>query len=262
MPLHMKKSLLFILLCVLFLSYSERGYAQLGISHEIGVLVGPTSFFTDYGERWDIQNNISNSGFGLGLVHYMNFAYRAECSCYTRDRYFNDHFKIRTEIDYFKSKLEHYGPVAAKRSIGGKLLRAMHGESQTIEIGASLEYYPLSIRDYTAFSYLFSPFVSLGVHFVNYQPGAYSDLGSLDDPNNVFPTFVGGIDLSNGSTWAVAASAGARYKLTRSSDLAIESRWHYYNSDWLDGLNIDAPQNKAKDWILWVNVGYIYYLNF
>ncbi len=258
----MVKSVSIFLFFSLFIFAKERAYAQLGISHEIGVLVGPASFFTDYGERWDIQNNVSNSGYGVGLVHYMNFAYRAECSCYTRDRYFNDHFKIRTEIDYFKSKLEHFGPVASKNNLGGKLLSAMHGESQVIEIGASLEYYPLSIRDYTAFSYLFSPFASLGFHFVNYQPSAYSDFGSLEDPINVFPTFVDGMDFSNGSTWAVTASAGFRYKLTKSSDLAAEARWNYYNTDWLDGLNIDAPQNKAKDWILWLNVGYIYYLDF
>ncbi|MCF4100731.1 glutamate dehydrogenase [Gillisia sp. M10.2A] len=251
--------LFFFLLCFFT---KKSGFAQLGISHEIGVLVGPTSFFTDYGERYNLQNNISNSGIGVGLIHYMNFAFRAECNCYTTDKYFNDHFKIRTEIDYFQSALEHFGPVASKNTLGGKLLRGMHGKSQVFEIGSSLEYYPLSIRDYTAYSYLFSPFISLGFHFVNYQPSAYSDFGPLSDPNNVFPTFVGGIDLDSGSTWGIVGSMGARYRLTPSSDLAIEGRYTYYNTDWLDGLNIDAPQNKANDLIFWLNVGYIYYLDF
>jgi hypothetical protein len=254
------RSILLILLLLLFTK--ESTYAQLGISHEIGVLFGPASFFTDYGERWEVKNNLENMGFGVGLVHYMNFAYKAECNCYARDTYFNDHFKIRTEIDYLKSSLEHYGPVANKPGKRGGLLRSMHGETHTVEIGTHLEYYPRSIRDYTAFTYLFSPYISLGVHFVNYQPSAYSDLGSLDDPNNVFPTFQGGIDLENGSTWVLAGSLGSRYRLGHSSDLVMEGRWHYYDNDWIDGLNIDAPQNKYNDYIFWVNIGYIYYLNF
>lgn len=252
-----------VLICVfLFVVNAQRSFAQLGISHEIGVLVGPTAFFTDYGERWNIENNISNLGFGIGLVHYMNFAYKAECNCYATDLYFNDHFKIRTEMDYFFSRLEHHGPVASKDNEGGRQLRAMHGRTQTFEIGAALEYYPLSIRDFTYFGYKLSPFISLGVHYVYYKPDAYSDLGSLDDPKNVFRTFVGGMDFSGGSTWAIAGSIGTRYRLTRSSDLAVEARWHYYDTDWLDGLNIDAPQNKYNDFVFWFNVGYIYYLNF
>ena len=240
----------------------QQGYAQLGISNEIGVLVGPSSFYTDYGERYNIHNNVNNSGIGIGLVHYINFAYKAECSCYTTGKYFNDHFRIRTEIDYFRANLEQIGPVAMKKTIGGKLLRAMHGRARTFEAGSALEYYPLSIRDFRAHAYLFSPFISAGVHYVYYHPEAYSDFGPLSDPTNVFPTFVGGIDLSSGSAWDIAVSMGARYKLGPSSDLAFEMRWHYYSTDWIDGLNIDAPQNKANDWVVWLNVGYIYYLDF
>lgn len=253
---------LIYLLLFLFLFVKESGFAQLGISHEIGVLVGPTSFLTDYGERYNLKNNISNSGFGIGLVHYMNFAYKAECNCYTVDRYFNDHFKIRTELDYFKTNLEHFGPVADKNTLGGKLLRGMHGKTQTFEIGTHLEYYPLSIRDYSSFSYLFMPFVSLGVHFVNYNPEAYSDFGPLSDPNNIFPTFVGGIDLDSGSTWAIVGIGGARYKISPVADILIEGRFQYYDVDWIDGLNIDAPQNKFNDVVFWVNFGFVYYLNY
>lgn len=102
-----------LFLCVITM---HRGYAQLGISHEVGVLVGPASFFTDYGERWNIQNNLSNAGIGIGLVHYMNFAFKANCDCYAAGKLFSEHFKIRTEIDYFTSKLEHFGPVASENT--------------------------------------------------------------------------------------------------------------------------------------------------
>lgn len=258
----MINSRLIIFFMLLFAFSAQRSFAQLGISHEIGVLVGPTSFFTDYGERWNLRNNIANAGLGFGLVHYMNFAYKAECNCYATDNFFNDHFKIRTELDFFTSKLEHYGPVADKNTLGGELLRAMHGRSQTMEIGTALEYYPLSIRNFNAFSYQFSPFVSLGVHYVYFQPEAYSDFGDLENPKNVFPTFVGGMDFEGGNTWAIAGSMGTRYRLNVYSDFVLEGRWHYYDTDWLDGLNITAPQNKFNDFVFWVNIGYIYYLSY
>lgn len=253
--------LIWFMLLLFFCPKESR--AQLGISHEIGVLVGPASFFTDYGERWDIKSNINNAGLGIGLVHYMNFAYRADCNCYATDSFFSDHFKIRTELDYFRTNLEHHGPVAEKKGTsGGKLLRGMHGQTQTFELGTHLEYYPLSIRDFRYFAYQFSPFISLGVHYVNFQPSAYSDFGPIDDPENIFPTFRDGIDLEGGSTWSIAAIIGTRYRLNMSSDLAVEARWQYYDSDWIDGLNIEAPQNKFNDWLFWFNVGYIYYLDY
>jgi hypothetical protein len=49
----------------------------------------------------------------------------------------------------------------------------------------------------------------------------------------------------------------------------LDGRWHYYFSDWVDGLNptfenngtTPVPENKANEWIYWLNVGYIYYIN-
>ncbi len=46
---------------------------------------------------------------GIGIIHYLNFSYKAECNCYTPETYFNDHFKLRTELSYNKTELEHFG---------------------------------------------------------------------------------------------------------------------------------------------------------
>ena len=70
-----------------------KGYSQLGFSHELGVIVGPVEFRSDFGQRNNEITNLGNSGFGIGIVHYINFAYNAECNCYSTDTYFNDHFK-------------------------------------------------------------------------------------------------------------------------------------------------------------------------
>lgn len=249
------------LLLLIFAFGTATTLAQ-GFSQEIGVITGPVAFYSDYGIRNNLETNTGNIGFGVGLVHYINFAYRADCNCYTQDTYFNDHFKLRNEIDYHVTNLDHHGKWAEKDSYGGLQLRSMHGKTKVLEIGTHLEYFPLSIRDFSAFAYKIAPYISLGAHYVRYDPTAYSDLGSLDDPSVLFHEFDGGVLMEGGNTWAVAGSVGIRYKLTILSDLVVESRWHYYATDFVDGLNHEEPQNKFNDWIFWFNVGYIYYLDF
>lgn len=252
-----------ILVFFFFVSlWPAQNYAQLNISHEVGVLAGPAGFFTDYGERWNVRNNLENEGFGVGIVHYMNFAYKAECSCTRSDWWFSKHFRIRNEIDYMSSNLDHYGPVASKNSEGGRQLRAMHGSTQLLQFGTSLEYHFFGIKEFRDFTVLFGPYLSLGVHYVNYHPKAYSELGPLDSPKVLFPTFEGGLDLESGNTFSILGSAGVRYRLGRFNDLQVEMRWQYYDSDYIEGLNVLGPQNKFNDFVVWLNLGYIYYLDF
>ncbi|HLV70898.1 MAG TPA: hypothetical protein VKY34_09330, partial [Xanthomarina sp.] len=66
---------------------------------------------------------------------------------------------------------------------------------------------------------------------------------------------------SKGSTWSVVTSVGVRYKLAPLSDLMLDLRWQYYGSDWIDGLNHQLSSNKYNDWLIWLNFGYIYYLD-
>ena len=88
-----------LLLVLVFLVFPKQDiYSQLGFSHEVGVILGPSALYSDFGQRNSTENNIANTGIGIGLIHYINFAYRADCNCYTRDKYWNDHFKIRTEL--------------------------------------------------------------------------------------------------------------------------------------------------------------------
>ena len=143
----------------------------------------------------------------------------------------------------------------------------------------------MSIRDYAAGAYRFAPYVSLGVHFVSFNPSATTLLrpdgdifGQVDNPFTADPTDTGpaliegfnvgegvnntGIDNRPGDTFAVTWSVGTRYKLGVLSDLLFDLRWHYYGSNFVDGLNpTPRPANRANDWIFWLNVGYIYYLD-
>jgi hypothetical protein len=61
----------------------------------------------------------------------------------------------------------------------------------------------------------------------------------------------------------VVSSVGTRYKLAPLSDLMVDLRFQYFFSNWVDGLNPNPTiykENKANDWLVWFNFGYIYYL--
>ncbi|KAA5827291.1 glutamate dehydrogenase [Algibacter amylolyticus] len=265
--------------CLLFLLQTAN--AQLGFSHELGVIAGPLQFRSDYGVREDSKTNIGNSGFGIGVVHYLNFSYRADCNCYTTDTYFNDHFKVRNEISYNKTNLEHLGKwvgnrttadgsVVPRNTIEANQLRGHKGVAKNLDIGTQLEFFPLSIRDFQGFAYKFAPFVSLGVHYTAFTPEVsttYANpnsaaIGDVTDPTNFYTGWEpGSVDASPGSTWSVVSSVGVRYKLTKLSDLMLDLRWQYYFGDNIDGLDHQLESNKYNDWLVWLNVGYIFYLD-
>lgn len=272
-----------LLACFLFFFSKQEAIGQLGFSHEIGVVAGPLAFYSDYGQRNDIETNTGNVGFGVGLIHYINFAYRADCNCYTKGTYFNDHFKIRNEIDFHVTNFQHFGEYIepninlqtgeATFSPTAEYLRSVRGSTRVFDIGSQLEYFPLSIRDFTAGGSAFAPFVSLGVHFVSFNPEASLIDGSSPDITSITSSqtlnkYINAYQQSGDTTWSVVMGAGVRYKLTPLSDLMLDTRWQHYFSDWVDGLNptfenngvVQVPENKANDWIYWVTIGYIHYL--
>ncbi len=250
---------------------SQTASSQLGFSHEIGVISGPVQFRSDYGLRENETTNFGNSGIGIGIVHYINFSYRADCNCYTTDTYFNDHFKLRNEISWNRTQLNHFGQfVAADRtSDNANRLRGHSGVAKNLDIGTQLEFFPLSIRSFQAFGYRIAPFASLGVHYTSFTPevtttydNGTNDVGNVLDSNNFYSHWApGSVDASSGGTWSMVTSAGLRYKIAPLADLMLDLRWQYYFDDRIDGLDHNLPDNKFNDWLLWLNVGYIYYLD-
>lgn len=263
----MQLSKLFALTFLFLAGFTNSVYSQFGFSHEIGVITGPVAFQSDYGERHDLSTNSGNTGFGIGLIHYLNFSYKAECSCYTPETYFNDHFKLRSELSYSKTSLQHFGKWVdpSRTSLTAQQLRAMRGSTAVTDVGMQLEFYPLSIRDFTATIGSWAPFISLGAHYSYYNADSYSKLGpGLGQLPTVTPIkYIDAFDTDGGTTWSVVSSIGTRYKLTPLSDLMLDLRFQYYFSNWVDGLSPDPrlnPENKANDWNVWLNFGYIYYL--
>ncbi|MBB1193736.1 glutamate dehydrogenase [Flavobacterium sp. SOK18b] len=260
-------------LLVLIFGFSNNSNAQFdGFSHEVGVVVGPIAFQSDYGERYDFSTNAGNTGIGIGLVHYLNFTYDSDFN-YTSRTFFNQHFKLRTELSYNKTNLKHFGEYVdpSKNSLGAQQLRAMTGSTAVANLGMQLEFYPWNIRDFTAETGSFAPFVSLGGQFSAYNAKAESSLGPLGNAATTFPKYLTpsegrpyGFSSEQGTVWSVVSSVGSRYKLTDSGDLMVDLRFQYFFSNWVDGLNPNPKiykENKANDWLVWFNVGYIHYLN-
>ena len=133
-----------------------------------------------------------------------------------------------------------------------------------------LEYFPWSIREFSETIGSWAPFVSLGAQYSFYSTKVQSSMGPLGTPLTTFPKYLTpsdnrsyGFSSESSSVFSVVTSVGTRYKLSPLSDLMVDLRLQYYFSDWVDGLNPNRDlykENKANDYLVWFNVGYIYYL--
>lgn len=254
-----------ILFSVISITFLSVTYGQSGYSHEIGIVSGAPSFSTDYGERFEFQSaGGGNIGFGIGLVHYMNFtnfAYMWD----DRTSWFRLHFKLRNELSYMKANLDHFGVYAERNSPGGDKLRAMHGTTTVINLGSALEYHMKDIVDYATRFYdiKWDPYLSLGLMANYYDPTLKSDLGDwTTTPSVLYAKWAvpGTVDVSSGITGSLNTSIGTRYNIGENSDLVFEARWQFFFSNWVDGLNARVVENKSNDWVYFFHVGYIYYL--
>ena len=261
-----------VVLSFCLLVFMQISYAQFGLYHEIGVIAGPVQFRSDYGQSQDSKTNLGNSGFGVGIIHYLNFTYADAHNSSFTNTYFNDHFKVRSELSYNTTKLEHFGEWVEPSKTGedAERLRTHTGKANNLDIGAQLEWSPLSISDFQGYGHRLSPFASLGLHYTfstasvttTYQNPDPSAIGNINDPSNFYSGWEpGSVDVSTPNSWSMVTSAGVSYKLTRVSDLMFDFRFQYYFNDWVDGLNHQLPSNQSNDWLVWINVGYIFYLD-
>lgn len=260
-----------ILMSIFFMGISSS-FSQLPFSNEIGVIIGPVALQSDFGERHNLETNVGNTGIGIGFIHFMNFEYTTSYSPYS---YFKDHFRIRSELSWNKTKLKHFGAWVAhhKTSENAKKLRAHTGESNNLDIGMQLEYFPFSMKEYSYTRNSLAPFVSLGAHLTYYNPKVFTtyDNGDPNNLNNYYdPWHLNSngsvrdtefINSSGGTAFSIVGSVGTRYKISALSDLMVDLRLQYYFNDNIDGLNHKLASNQSNDYLIWLNFGYIFYLN-
>lgn len=244
--------------------------AQSDLAQEVGIIFGPLTFQSDYGQRNNFDTNIGNIGFGVGIVHFINFSANNN-----RESFFTEHFKVRSELSFNQTKLEHFGEWVEieKRKNLVQHLRAMHGTSTLVNLGGQLEFSPfMKIHDFENTIGSFSPYISAGFQVSYYSTKVESRLGQLGLPLTTYPKYLTpsdgrqfGFSSENGVVLSATLGVGVHYKLTTMSDLMFEVRYQGYNSDWVDGLNPNKDlykENKSNDSQVWFNAGYIYYLEF
>ncbi|OIV43508.1 THC0290_0291 family protein [Flavobacterium johnsoniae] len=249
--------------------FSTIATAQ-GIAQEVGIIFGPVSFQSDYGERNNFDTTVGNTGFGVGIVHFINFSANNN-----RESFFTEHFKVRSELSFNTTKLEHFGQWVDREKEKGlvKHLQAMHGSSTLVNLGAQLEFSPfMKIHDFENTVGSFSPYISLGFQVSYYSTKVDSRLGQLGLPATTFPKYLTpsdgrqhGFSSENGVVLSGTLGIGGHLKIAPMSDLMVEVRYQGYASDWVDGLNPNKDlykENKRNDSQVWLNVGYIYYLEF
>jgi hypothetical protein len=254
---------------LLLVTQFHSSIAQSNIANEIGITIGPSTFQSDYGERYNFDTNAGNSGLTVGLLHYLNFSSKAD-----RDTYFSEHFKVRSELSYSTTKFNHFGKWVdeGNNSIGKQQLRAMRGATKFLNLGVQGEFHLTNIHDFENSIGTFDPYLSLGLAYTFYTTEATSTLGPLGTPSTTPSKYLTpsdgrphGFSTESKGTVSFIAGVGTRYKLTAMGDLLVDMRFQYFTSDWVDGLNPNKTiytENKANDWTVWFNIGYIHYLEF
>lgn len=251
-----------IFLLLLFIPFSNS-YAQLDLSHEIGISFGPVTMQTDYGERHHLPSSTATS-FGVAFAHYLSF-YGSNYNWRNGASFFSDHFKLRTEVSFYtNTNLEHKGRYAEQTGLFGDKIRAMTGSTKIFNIGTQLEYYFKNLEDYGLLfndSNKFAPYLSAGVQYNSFDPEVSSSLGNYITNPEVLPLpwQDNAIFVEKDNTFSLTFGLGTRYKLDN-FDLFIDARWQYFLSDKVDGL--DAPRelsgSKFNDTLIFFSFGAIY----
>jgi len=252
---------IFLLLLLIPLSNS---YAQLDLSHEVGVSFGPVAMQTDYGERNHLPSSMATS-FGVSVSHYLSF-YGSNYNWRNGASFFSDHFKLRTEISiYTNTNLEHKGVPSEIIGPFGDQIRAMKGSTKVFNVGTQLEYYFKNLEDYGLLfndDNKFAPYVSAGFHYNSFDPELTNDNGNLNIATLPEPWQENAVFLEKDTTFSLSFSAGTRYKMNN-FDVFIDARWQYFLSDKIDGL--DAPSDlsgsKFNDTLIYLSVGAIFDLS-
>lgn len=246
---------------LIFFMFSTVTYSQSNVSHEIGIIFGPASFQTDFGQSHDFPS-ANASTLAYGITHYLKF-FGSQYSWRSGGGFFSSHFKLKTEFLYLSNtSIKHEGPGQENNP----QLLAMQGQIKMYNIGTNLEFYFLELEDYASFygrENSLNPFISVGLQFSVYDPDITVNGVSLEGQPEPYTQLIdkwqeNAIFLEPGNTLGVSIGAGLRYSLS-SIDFVLDGRWQHFFSDNIDGLNApNDPANKWNDTMIFVNVGIVY----
>jgi hypothetical protein len=175
---------------------------------------------------------------------------------------------LKTEFNIItKANFQHHGIYTEGNTNLAIQLRAMKGTISMFSFGVQAEYY---FKDLSEFMFPFSdmkwnPYLNIGLKYSSYKNTLTSELGDWRADINILPSkyrVPGHLAVGNGGTFSFILGAGTRYKLSEKFDLAANFNWQYFFSDAVDGLQANVLENKNNEWLLHIQVGIIYHLNF
>ena len=248
---------------LLLFTFFQTLQAQIGNSFDIGINIGAISIQSDYGERGNIKSNLTgNVGYTTSLVLYKNFYGRTNF-WNSRTNWLEEHIKLKAEVSYFKTTLNHYGTYVEGTSASALLLKAMHGTSSVINFGIVVENHFLNLSNFSTYrnGHRFSPFFSFGGMFGISNATVTSDLGDpITNPALLISVYQQAIYTEQLTVGSAVFGLGTRIKISDRSDFVLDARWQGYFSDKVDGLKPKIDANKYFDWTSSMTAGLILYL--
>lgn len=235
-------------------------------THDIGFHAGTSTMQTDYGVRNNFLSSYGNSAVSISFTHTLHF--------FNKDPRWNADHKIwsylalRSEINIITDKaLQHYGTFTEGNTDLARLLRGMTGITNVTSIGFQLEYYMRCLKDFIyPWSHLkWNPYILGGLQYSMFNNDLTSTLGDWRQDISVLPTkwrAPGALDIGKGTTFAATFGAGIRYKFLPKIDFNLQFNWQFFFSDSVDGLTASVIENKNNEWLLNLQFGIIYHLNF
>ncbi len=249
----MKKSIFFALV----LSFSLTVFSQINLLHEAGVIAGPVSMQTDFGERHHFPSSVLNIGYGVGLVYYISVDPN-RMRWNQRGDYLQNHLKLRFELSYMQDKLIQRGRYIEGNSVQAALLKGIVANPKLFNAGAQIQFSVFSASDFKSWE----PYFSLGGMFTSYKPQLESLLGDIETNPSLIPNaYINGIHNDGGSAGSLVLGAGTTYTTNNDLKLIFDFRWQRFLADDIDGLTPLISANKYNDWLFFLNVGVAFKLN-
>ncbi|MCI2228788.1 hypothetical protein MC378_06380 [Polaribacter sp. MSW13] len=251
---------------IIFIIVFSIGIKAQHYTHEIGAFIGTTSLQSDYGEKGNFASDWNNNGISFSIAHYLSFYNRT--LRWDPNDVFHNHLMVKTTLNYVSySKIKHYSKWAESQSYSGEQLRAMEGSLSMFNIGVNLEYFLTPLEEFIApYSDIsFNPYLAVGFKYSFYKNSLNSTLGDWRQDITVLPekyTTPNALAIGKGNALSLDLGLGTRYKLTEKLDLAVEFGFQYFLSDKIDGLQADVTENKNNEWLMNLQFGIVYHLNF
>ncbi len=236
------------------------------LTHDIGFHAGTATIISDYGERDNLLSKYGGSAVSISFTHTLHFFnkdLRWNAKHWLRDR-----LAFRSELNFVtNANFEHHGYSARQNTGEGRRLRAMTGKTRVVSIGFQLEYYIRSLKEfiYPWSDQKWNPYVLAGLQYSIFHNNVESSLGNWREDISVLPgkwTRPQALNVGSGSALAGTFGGGIRHKLTPKIDFNLQFNWQYFFSDAVDGLTAPVKENKYNEWIINLQMGILFHLNF